>query len=81
MWKYSFENKLSLPLIATDFLFLLKISCILGNFANYHFLCVQIAIDENGVSKGYGFVHFERDEDAKRTIAKVNGMLIKDKKL
>lgn len=41
---------------------------------------VQIATDANG-SKGYGFVHFETEEVAKRAIEKVNGMLLNDKKV
>lgn len=41
---------------------------------------LQIATDANG-SKGYGFVHFETEEVAKRAIDKVNGMLLNDKKV
>ena len=37
--------------------------------------------DENGVSKGYGFVHFETQESADMAIQKVNGMLLNDKKV
>lgn len=35
----------------------------------------------DGVSKGYGFVHFETEEAALRAIEKVNGMLLNDKKV
>ena len=38
-------------------------------------------IDENGQSKGFGFVHFETQEAADNAINKVNGMLLADKKV
>lgn len=37
--------------------------------------------DENGQSKGFGFVHFETQEAADSAIAKVHGMLLADKKV
>jgi len=37
--------------------------------------------DENGQSKGFGFVHFETQEAADNAISKVNGMLLADKKV
>ena len=37
--------------------------------------------DENGQSKGFGFVHFETQEAADSAINKVNGMLLADKKV
>lgn len=36
---------------------------------------------EDGVSKGYGFVHYETQEAADIAIQKVNGMLLNDKKV
>ena len=38
-------------------------------------------MDQNGVSKGYGYVHYETQEEADQAIAKVNGMLMQDKKV
>jgi polyadenylate-binding protein len=37
--------------------------------------------DENGQSKGFGFVHFETQEAADNAINKVTGMLLADKKV
>lgn len=39
----------------------------------------KIALDENGKSKGYGFVHYETTEAAEEAIAGVNGMMLADK--
>ncbi|XP_052827885.1 polyadenylate-binding protein 1-like [Octopus bimaculoides] len=43
-------------------------------------LSSKIVSDENG-SKGYGFVHFESEEDARNCIEKTNGMLLNGKKV
>ena len=44
-------------------------------------LSCKVANDEFGVSKGFGFVHFETREAAEEAIAKVNGMMLNDKKV
>ena len=41
---------------------------------------ILVVSDQNG-SKGYGFVHFESDEAAQRSIEKVNGMMLAEKKV
>jgi len=43
-------------------------------------LSCKVVSDQNG-SKGYGFVHFESDEAAQRSIEKVNGMMLAEKKV
>ncbi|KAM3850387.1 polyadenylate-binding protein 1A-like isoform 1-T1 [Diretmus argenteus] len=43
-------------------------------------LSSKVVCDENG-SKGYGFVHFETHEVAERAIEKMNGILLKDRKV
>lgn len=44
-------------------------------------LSCKIAMDEKGNSRGYGFVHYETKEAAQESIAKVNGMMLNDKKV
>ena len=41
-------------------------------------LSCKVSTDDNGKSKGYGFVHYEKEEAAKEAILKVNGMKIAD---
>jgi len=38
-------------------------------------------MDEKGVSKGFGFVHFESQDSAEAAIAQVNGMLLGEKEV
>lgn len=44
-------------------------------------LSCKIALDNNGQSKGYGFVQFEQEEAAQNAIKRLNGMLINDKQV
>ena len=41
----------------------------------------MVVEDEQGKSKGYGFVHFQEQESADMAITKVNGMLLNDRKV
>jgi len=46
-------------------------------FSQYgNILSCKVAADENGTSKSYGFVHFETQEAAELSIAKVNNTLL-----
>mmetsp|Transcript_17035 Transcript_17035/g.29515 ORF Transcript_17035/g.29515 Transcript_17035/m.29515 type:complete len:690 (+) Transcript_17035:162-2231(+) len=42
-------------------------------------LSCKVVTDDNGESKGYGFVHYDADESAAKAIAKVNGMMLAGK--
>ncbi|KAF7440356.1 Protein phosphatase PP2A regulatory subunit B [Pleurotus ostreatus] len=44
-------------------------------------LSCKVATDDQGRSKGYGFVHYETAEAAESAIKAVNGMLLNDKKV
>ena len=44
-------------------------------------LSCEVAQNEMGESKGYGFVHFETQEAADTAIKKVHGMLLNGKKV
>jgi len=57
-----------------------RYSCI-HHTHTYSLVLMQVVLDENGMSKGYGFVHFETQESADMAIQKVNGMLLNEKKV
>jgi len=44
-------------------------------------LSCKVATDEQGGSKGYGFVHYETQEAATLAVTRVNGMLLNGKKV
>lgn len=44
-------------------------------------LSCKVVTDEQNVSKGYGFVHFETQEQAEKAIARVNGMMLNGKQV
>lgn len=44
-------------------------------------LSLKIAVDEEGTSKGYGFIQFDTEKAANMSIEKVNGMLLQGKKV
>lgn len=44
-------------------------------------LSCKVALDASGESKGYGFVHYAKEEAARLAIEKVDGMMIEGKKV
>lgn len=44
-------------------------------------LSCKITTDENGISKGYGYVHYETAEAANEAIQKVNGMILEEQEV
>ncbi|TFY74344.1 hypothetical protein EWM64_g9669, partial [Hericium alpestre] len=44
-------------------------------------LSCKVAVDDQGRSRGYGYVHYETAEAAETAIKAVNGMLLNDKKV
>ena len=41
-------------------------------------LSCKVVVNSDGVSKGYGFVHYETQEAAENAIKSVNGMMMND---
>jgi len=48
-----------------------------SNFGNI--VSCKVATDENGTSKGYGFIHYETKEAAEEAINTLNGMILNNK--
>lgn len=49
-------------------------------FATFgNILSCKVALDENGASRGFGFVHYDTQDSADQAISKVNGMLLNGK--
>ena len=44
-------------------------------------LSCKVAADENGKSKGYGFVHYQEPEDAAKAISSLNGLQVANKRI
>ncbi|XVE60871.1 hypothetical protein DITRI_Ditri05aG0161700 [Diplodiscus trichospermus] len=44
-------------------------------------LSSKVATDRNGQAKGFGYVQFEKEEDAQNAIQSLHGMLITDKQV
>ncbi|XP_067135366.1 polyadenylate-binding protein 4-like [Centruroides vittatus] len=44
-------------------------------------LSCKVVTDERGISKGYGFVHFDTEEAANEAISKLNGIVFNGKKV
>ena len=44
-------------------------------------LSCKVAMDDQAQSRGFGFVQFETAEEANEAVAKVNGMMLEDKRL
>jgi RNA recognition motif-containing protein len=51
-------------------------------FSNFgEILSAKVMLDGNGISKGFGFVHYVKIEDSVEAIEKMNGFFIKKKKI
>jgi len=51
-------------------------------FSDYgNILSVKVVLDKNGVSKGYGFVHYDNPQNALKAIADLNNTIMGDKRV
>lgn len=55
---------------------LYEVFCVFGDVST-----CKVVVDSRGRSKGFGYVQFQKEEDAKVAIRKLNGMLIKGKQV
>ncbi|CAH1443236.1 unnamed protein product [Lactuca virosa] len=55
---------------------LYEVFCVCGDVST-----CKVVVDSHGRSKGFGYVQFQKEEDAKAAIRKLNGMSIKGKQV
>jgi polyadenylate-binding protein len=76
------DNKVHLPHILQRRTYLSSAQALHDTFAAFgNVLSCKVATDEQGRSRGYGYVHYETAEAADTAIKAVNGMLLNDKKV
>jgi polyadenylate-binding protein len=75
------DNKVCLSILSRK-LYLPRTQALHDTFAAFgNVLSCKVATDEQGRSRGYGYVHYETAEAAEIAIKAVNGMLLNDKKV